>query len=90
MNLPSIRQSDDPMDYLRKELTVENVPDAYLIRVGLESKIPSEAATIVNAVVDAYKKHTEAYAQSTTGDCEKAWKRSNRDFKKISKRPRTS
>jgi uncharacterized protein involved in exopolysaccharide biosynthesis len=64
VNLPSIRQSDDPMDYVRKELTVENVPDAYLIRVALESKIPSEAATIVNAVVDAYKHHTETYAQS--------------------------
>ena len=65
-NLPSITQSADPMDDLRKDLTVENVQDAYLIRVALQAKIPSEAATIVDAVVDAYKKQTEAYAQSAT------------------------
>ncbi len=63
-NLPSIKQSSDAKYDLNKDLTVENVQDAYLIRVALESKIPSEAATIVNAVVDAYKKHTESYAQS--------------------------
>jgi polysaccharide biosynthesis transport protein len=63
-NLPSIKQSSDPKYDLNKDLTVEHVQDAYLIRVALESKIPSEAATIVNTVVDAYKKHTDAYAQS--------------------------
>ena len=62
--LPSIKQSSDPKYDLNKDLTVEQVQDAYLIRVALESKIPSEAAIIVNAVVNAYKKHTEAYAQS--------------------------
>jgi polysaccharide biosynthesis transport protein len=63
-NLPSIKQSNDPKYDLNKDLTVEHVQDAYLIRVALESKTPSEAATIVNTVVDAYKKHTEEYAQS--------------------------
>jgi succinoglycan biosynthesis transport protein ExoP len=63
-SLPSIKQSHDAKYDLNKDLTVENVQDAYLIRVALESKIPTEAATIVDAVVDAYKKHTEKYAQS--------------------------
>ena len=78
--LPSIKQSSDPKYDLNKDLTVQQVQDAYLIRVALESKIPSEAAIIVNAVVNAYKKHTEAYAQSTTEDCGKAWKRRNGSF----------
>ena len=81
-NLPSIKQSDDPIDYLRKDLTVENVQDAYLIRVGLESKIPSEAATIVNAVVDAYKHHTEAYAQSANRRLRESLEREERSLQK--------
>ena len=74
-SLPSIKQSNDAKYDLNKDLIVEHVQDAYLIRVALESKIPSEAATIVDAVVDAYKKHTEQYAQTQREDCGKAWTR---------------
>jgi len=62
--LPTIKESDDPKTDLRKSLMVEIVQDAYLIRVALESKSPTEAAAIVNAVVNSYKDHTEQYAQS--------------------------
>jgi polysaccharide biosynthesis transport protein len=63
-NLPTIKESDDPKTDLRKKLLVEIVQDAYLIRVALESTSPKEAAAIVNAVVEAYRAHTEQYAQS--------------------------
>jgi len=63
-NLPSIRESDDPKTDVRKKLTVEIVEDSFLIRVALESKNPTEAAVIVNAVVESYRIQNERYALS--------------------------
>jgi uncharacterized protein involved in exopolysaccharide biosynthesis len=62
--LPLIRESDDPRNDLRENLSVEIVPDTYLIRVALKSQDATEAATIVNAVVASYKEHIEQSAQS--------------------------
>ena len=49
-NLSFIKESDDPRADLRKNLDVEIVKDAYLIRVALELANGKEAAAIVNAV----------------------------------------
>jgi len=62
--LPVIKDSDDPKTDLRQNLLVEIVEDAFLIRVALESKNPTEAATIVNAVVESYRIQNERYALS--------------------------
>ena len=44
-----------------KKLVVGIVPDAYMIRVALESENAQEAATIVNAVVESYRKNNDEY-----------------------------
>ena len=54
VSLPLIMQSMDPKIDLRKMLLVEIVDEAYLIQVALELPDGKQAATIVNAVVDAY------------------------------------
>ena len=58
--LPMIVKSKDPKSDLRKEMQVEIVKNAFLIRVALTSRDPEEAALIVNAVVESYlEQHTE-------------------------------
>jgi polysaccharide biosynthesis transport protein len=54
VNLPVIVKSEDATTDLRNDLSVEIVDDAYLIRVALELTDGNQAATIVNAVVEAY------------------------------------
>jgi succinoglycan biosynthesis transport protein ExoP len=54
VNLSTIRNSDDPREYLREHMLVEIVKDAYLIRVALELPDRNQAAAIVNAVVHSY------------------------------------
>ena len=54
-NLHMIRSSKDPKSDLQELMNVAIVGDqTYLIRVGLPSRDPDEAAKIVNAVVEAY------------------------------------
>jgi hypothetical protein len=53
-NLRFVSESDDPRADVRKNLLVEIVPNAYLIRVGLELANGEEAAKIVNAVLNSY------------------------------------
>ena len=53
-NLSYIKESDDWRADLRKDLDVQIVKDAYLIRVGLELGNGEEAAKIVNAVLNSY------------------------------------
>ena len=65
VNLPVITKSDDATTDLRKDLTVEIVDDANLIRVGLELADGNQAATIVNAVVDAYLSYNSDYNRRT-------------------------
>ena len=50
--LAMIAKSKDPKADLRKEMAVEILKNTFLIRVGLASQDPEEAALIVNAVVD--------------------------------------
>jgi polysaccharide biosynthesis transport protein len=54
VNLPTIRQSDDPRAFLRKKLAVDTIDNAYMIRVALELADAQQAATIVNTVVETY------------------------------------
>jgi capsular exopolysaccharide synthesis family protein len=60
---PMIKNSYDPITDLRLLMVVGIVPDAYLIRVALESTNPQEAAAIVNAVVESYRVNNESYTQ---------------------------
>jgi hypothetical protein len=53
LNYPRIRNATDPQAEIRKNLTVELVPRTNLIRIGMSSHAPEEAAAIVNAVADA-------------------------------------
>ena len=52
VNLPFIRQSNDPKADLRKRMSVDI--NAYMIRVALELPDATQAAAIVNSVVEAY------------------------------------
>jgi capsular exopolysaccharide synthesis family protein len=59
--LPTIMESKDPAVDLRKKMVVEIVDDANLIRVALELASGEHAATIVNAVVEAYLKYNTEF-----------------------------
>ena len=63
VNLPWIKESEDPTTDLRAEMAVEIVPDAFLIRVALELPDGQEAAAIVNSVVDTYMEVNVKYKQ---------------------------
>jgi capsular exopolysaccharide synthesis family protein len=66
VNLPRIKNSEDPKTDLRDDMVVEIVSKGtYLIRVALESRIPSDAAAIVNAVVASYLKQHNEYHRSS-------------------------
>ena len=52
--LPLISSAGDVVQELRKMMTVQIVPETYLIEVSISSRSASEAATLVNAVVDAF------------------------------------
>jgi len=68
INLPLIRQSEDPKTDLRRRLSVGIIDDANLIRVALESTDPAQAATIVNAVVQSYLTENTRYNRSGNRD----------------------
>ena len=58
---PRDHEVERPEGDLRKKLMVEIIDDANLIRVGLELADGAQAATIVNAVVDAYLAYNTEY-----------------------------
>jgi polysaccharide biosynthesis transport protein len=64
VNLPTIRQSDDPRAFLRKKLAVDIVDNAYMIRVALELTDAQQAATIVNTVVETYMMQNTIFNRS--------------------------
>ncbi len=64
INLPMIRDSEDPKTDVREKMVVEIEPGTYIIRVALESKDKNEAAAIVNAVVDSYLEENLRYTQT--------------------------
>ena len=61
VNLSAIKESDDPKALIRKDMVVEILKDAYLIRVALELPDPHQAAAIVNAVVRSYLTYNSEY-----------------------------
>lgn len=65
-SLPMIRKSKDPKAELREDMGVQIVGnDTYLIRVSLASRNPTEAAEIVNAVVESYLEQHNRYHQNS-------------------------
>ncbi len=65
--LKIVREWQDPKADLKKDMLVEIVGDnTYLIRVSLSSKNATEAAQIVNAVVDAYILYHGRYQQTAS------------------------
>ncbi len=63
-NLALIARSDDPKTDLRRSMKFEIEPNTYMIDVSLQSKIPAEAATIVNAVVESYLDENNHFTQT--------------------------
>jgi uncharacterized protein involved in exopolysaccharide biosynthesis len=63
-NLNFITKSDDPRADLRENLDAQIVKDAYLIRVALELSNGSEAAVIVNAVINSYLTYSGEFKRS--------------------------
>ncbi len=64
VNLPTVRQSDDPKAFLRKKLSVDIMDNAYMIRVALELTDAQQAATIVNTVVETYMMQNTIFNRS--------------------------
>ena len=64
VNLPTVRQSDDPKAFLRKKLSVDIIDNAYMIRVALELTDAQQAATIVNTVVETYMMQNQIFNRS--------------------------
>ena len=62
--LPRIQKAGDVVQELRKAINVGVIPGTYLIEVSMTSNDGAEAATIVNAVVDAF---TEANSEWSNG-----------------------
>jgi capsular exopolysaccharide synthesis family protein len=62
--LPLVTKSKDPRVDLQRQLSVELVEDAYLIRVALSQPNADDAATIVNTVVQSYMDYYNEYARS--------------------------
>jgi succinoglycan biosynthesis transport protein ExoP len=57
-----LREAKDPESELRGQLIVGVVPGSYLIRIGMASAHPREAAVIVNEVVKAYLEVANAWS----------------------------
>ena len=67
VNLSTIKESDEPRADLRKNMSVDIVKDAYVIRVALELTDGHQAAAIVNAVVQSYLAyHGEAHRSTSS------------------------
>jgi capsular exopolysaccharide synthesis family protein len=64
--LSRIQQAQDAESEIRTAIQAAIVPGTYLIRVSMKSKSPTEAATIVNAVVHAYLKEALVWSSTVT------------------------
>ena len=65
-NLPRIRESLDPQTDLRNEITVTPKVGTNLILVRMSDTNATQAASIVNAVVDEYVKQAKTFADTAT------------------------
>jgi capsular exopolysaccharide synthesis family protein len=63
-DLPTIKQSDDPVNDLRRRLMVDIFDDTSLLRIALDSRNPDEAITIVNAVVSSYMAYNSHFSRT--------------------------
>jgi capsular exopolysaccharide synthesis family protein len=88
-NLPMIKASTDAKADLQKKLEIQIVPNTQWVRVALESADASEAADIVNAVVEAYREQNEGYGvgvrQLLLADMEKYQQDLKRDIEATKK-----
>jgi capsular exopolysaccharide synthesis family protein len=53
--LATIKEQEDPIEWLSEELDVAFKPNSELLRIGLSGSRPKDLAMIVNAVLDAYR-----------------------------------
>jgi polysaccharide biosynthesis transport protein len=70
--LPMIIGSEDAKTLLREKMVVEIVPNAYIIKLSLESKNPAEAAAVINAVVETYLDENMTYTQGRDTNLKKS------------------
>ncbi|MBI2826664.1 MAG: polysaccharide biosynthesis tyrosine autokinase [Planctomycetia bacterium] len=64
--LPELKDASDPIEWLSSRLTVKEVGQSELFRIQFRGPNPVNAATIANAVVDAYLKlHSDEAAAET-------------------------
>lgn len=66
LQFPMLRGVADPETEIRQALKVAILPKSSLIQVEMSSQNPAEAATIVNAVVDAYVEQATSKSDSST------------------------
>ena len=66
MELPRIRNADDPVQELRKAISVRALPKTYLIAVSMSSRDPNEAFIVVNAVVRSFLKSNREWVDGLT------------------------
>ena len=53
-NLSIVKQENDPLSWLARELQVDYINDSEIMRVAMTSANPNEATELVDAIVDAY------------------------------------
>ena len=82
VNLSTIKNSDDPREFLREHMKVEIVKDAYLIRVALELPDGNQAAAIVNAVVHSYLLYNGEHQRSGNSTLRKSLAEHDEEYKK--------
>jgi hypothetical protein len=64
-NLPSIRQSSDPIAWLGEKLRVEQIPDTFLIRVGFDVGDAEESYKFLQSIIHSYMDKVNNYGQAT-------------------------
>ncbi len=64
--LPRIQTAGDVVQELRKAIMVNVIPGTYLIEVSMTSQSAFEAATLVNAVVDAFMESNVEWSDGMT------------------------
>jgi len=52
--LPAVREEEDALEWLDKDLQAEYSNDSDVLRLSLKGKYPQDIAAIVNAIVDVY------------------------------------
>ena len=85
---PLITKSKDPKTDLRKQIGVEIMEGAYMVRVALELPDANEAAVIVNAVVETYMRQNNAFNRGKNMSLQKSLHDSSEELTKQIKEKR--